>query len=138
MRSATLPLLFVVGCSQDWYEIARVRAPDGRLDAVLQRSDGNATTSFYYQVLLAPAGQAATASRPVVVANLYGAVIDTTGETGVDLKWPSPDTLSVQYFSAKESAVVDPMPTFGGARVHVVLKSCVLAGATAKCCSFAC
>jgi hypothetical protein len=113
-------LLFVAACS-DWQEISRARGPDGRIDAVLEEDPGNATTSFYYRVLLLPANAVRSKVRSTEVATLYAArTSDTT--VGVLLKWSEPDTLVVEYYFAQEADLVDSVPTVNGSRFHVVLK----------------
>lgn len=103
-----LMLAFSDGVSED--EVARVRAPNGQLEAVLLERNVGATTSFGYKVYIVPVGEPA---RGTEAAFLYGAVRNPSAY-GANLHWLSSDHLSVEYWQAKTSELKKPRVTAGG------------------------
>jgi hypothetical protein len=125
MKHATLlPALLaaiVTGCgdfaSHD--EVARVRSPDGKIDAVLVESNGGATTSLWYDVHVVEAG--ASYRSESSVAHLYGAGRNESA-FGVNLVWLNSAQVEVQFLSAQTSSV-SPMPIrLAGVEVSVSLR----------------
>lgn len=111
-------------------EVARVRGPSDRLDAVLLEVNGGATTSFAYRVYVVPAEAQPTDDLEVVV--LDGAVRSDSAY-GANLRWAGPQELRVEFHSARvhryrpiidvdsrqigvrlDSGVVDPSAPGGG------------------------
>jgi len=121
LRVIGLLLAFASSCflvSED--EVARVISPDGRVDAILIETNGGATTSFGYRVLLARHGfhwRLATE-----VAALYGAVRSETAY-GANLRWRSPNQLAVEYLEADEARVFRADAFVGGITVRTTLAS---------------
>lgn len=74
-------------------EVARVLSPSGRVEAVLFETNGGATTSFGYEVFVVKRG-AKPSGSPAVFLN--GAVRNPSAY-GVNLKWSSPDSITVEY-----------------------------------------
>ncbi|HEX7050963.1 MAG TPA: hypothetical protein VF188_12215 [Longimicrobiales bacterium] len=114
MTRTRLPLAFLVvlasiqGCVEvSWSEVARVRSPDGVVDAVLIRSDAGATTSYVYRVFLAPQGEEVPPGD--VDQRLF------TGDQveGLDLHWRSPHFLEIRYRQAR----IDHFANFGQVKV---------------------
>lgn len=109
------------GVSED--EVARVRAPNGRLDAVLLETNAGATTSFGYKVYVVPVGKPA---RGTEAAFLYGAVRNPNAY-GANLQWLSSDHLSVEYWQTKTSELKQPtVTTDGGLPVAVSFQAGVV------------
>jgi hypothetical protein len=97
-------------------EVERVVSPDGRMDAVLYESSGNATESFDYQVVVVSHGQSQT------VAEIFGATRNDRSY-GVDLQWINKDELNVDYLSAQNQELLASSVSVGGHQVHVSLHS---------------
>lgn len=113
-------MLLCVGCQEQSssYEVAHVVSPDGRLEAVLNETNGGATTSFGYVVSIGPKGSK-TRSQ---VASLYGA-IRSEHAYGINLRWQSEKVLSVQYLQAKAIQQVSNTITVDGRQLGIVLQS---------------
>ncbi|MBS0580766.1 MAG: hypothetical protein JSR36_16025 [Proteobacteria bacterium] len=96
-----LALALLVGCSAR-HEVARLPSPDGALDAVLIESSSHAATAADYTVYVvkrrAPLGR-----YPAVM--YIRAVPRGDDPVPVAPKWTAPDTLAVEYLSAKEVTV---------------------------------
>lgn len=108
---------FSSGVSED--EVARVRAPNGRLDAVLLERNAGATTSFGYKVYVVPAGATA---RGTEAAFLYGAVRNSNAY-GANLHWLSGDHLGIEYLQTKTGELKQPkVTTRDGSFVFVSLQ----------------
>ena len=118
-------LIFATGCfapvfdvSRD--EVARVTSPSGRIDAVLAETNGGATTSFGYKILLVPTG--GKFSDGVEVASLYGATRNESAY-GANLKWDGAQKLIVEYFKAKSEPSIKDTATVAEEQVQVSLRS---------------
>ena len=116
-----LALLSACGASDD--EVARVRAPDGRLDAVVVEQNGGATTTFYYTVhLTAPDAPHMRGRR---AAFLEGATRSDRA-WGVTLRWRTPTELHVAYHQARRTSAQSSRTRIAGRAVQVVLDSGVV------------
>lgn len=101
-------------------EVARVASPSSQVEAVLVETDGDATTSFGYQVYLVPAGK--TYEQGTQVASLCGA-IRSARAYGANLKWDGPRWLAVEYQEAKSAKLLQDVATVDGERVEVMLRN---------------
>ena len=109
---------FSGGVSED--EVARVRAPNGRWDAVLLERNAGATTSFGYKVYVVPAGKT---PRGTEAAFLYGAIRNPSAY-GANLHWPSSDRLEIEYLQTKTGELKQPKVIgSGGSFVTVSLQA---------------
>jgi hypothetical protein len=106
-------------------EVARVRSPDGLVDAILVETNGGATTSFGYEVVLVPSKTPVRSPSFAAVASLYGAARSDSAY-GANLHWVASDTLLIEFFESKQATVNDSTPVVAGKRIHVALKSGVL------------
>jgi hypothetical protein len=87
-------LVLVAGCGSR-HEIARTPSPDGTLDAVLAEVVGAPES---YEVYVVRRG--ATLGRSPALVSLEG--VAKSGEaSGASLRWLAPETLAVEYLSAK-------------------------------------
>ena len=112
-------LLTAFGCtSKD--EVARVKSPDGKVDAVLFETNGGATTSFGYEVFITPPG--AGTWRGKEVADLYGAV-RSENAYGVNLTWTSNDELAIEFLKARQQELMKPTVDLVSKRIKVTLKA---------------
>jgi hypothetical protein len=102
-------------------EVARVSHPQANVDAVLVETNGGATTSFGYEVFVLPRGKCPERSGNPV-AYLYGAGRNEHAY-GVNLRWDSSDTLSVEYLDARHINWVNGSVIVNGREIRVVLKS---------------
>lgn len=96
--SIIVALTLCSACFQSSDEVARVRSPNGSTDAVLVESNGGATVSFGYQIFLTRAG--GSTIWDTEVAGLYGA-IRSDSAYGVNLRWPSNDSLRIEFLRAQ-------------------------------------
>jgi hypothetical protein len=113
--------LLVAGClcgpwSRD--EVARVRSPDGAIEGVIVETNGGATTSFGYEIHVVSAGGRPEAAHRV--AFLYGAGRNASAY-GVNLRWTSPASLSIEYCAAKSANLDKPSVSIGGRQVSITL-----------------
>ena len=113
--------LVVAGClfgrpSKD--EVARVRSPDGAIEGVVVETNGGATTSFGYEVHVLRVGDRPGAAHRV--AFLHGAGRNATAY-GVNLRWTSPASLSIEYRDARSATVEKPMVSIASRQVSVNL-----------------
>ena len=101
-------------------EVARVASPSGRIDAVLVETNGGATTSFGYKVLLVPTG--GKFSDGVEVASLYGAA---RNESAYDAnpEWDGAQNLVVEYFTAKSEPSPKNTANIAGEQIQISLRS---------------
>jgi hypothetical protein len=99
-------------------EVARLRSPDGEIDGIIVETNAGATTSYGYEVLLAPAGQ--PMSSGLQAARLYGAARSTSAY-GVNLRWIGPSSLGIEYLNAKFVELEQAQLTSGGRWFTVVL-----------------
>jgi len=99
-------------------EVSRVTSPSGSLDAVLIETNGGATTSFGYRVIVArPGWHWRTGTE---VASLYGA-IRSESAYGVNLVWQNEDSLSLGYLRAKHEDIELPTLSVAGEDVITTL-----------------
>jgi hypothetical protein len=101
-------------------EIARAVSPDGRVDAVVIETNGGATTSYAYDVCIAPHGE--HCDRSDSVANLY-ASRHGNDDYGVDTRWQGNSLLRVEFGSADYSRLLEPGVRVAGREVRVELQS---------------
>jgi hypothetical protein len=112
-------LIALCGCgSVPPDEVTRATSPSGVVDAMVTEANGGATTSYYYEVYVAPKG--ASIARGTRVAWLYGAVRNS-GAYGVNLLWLGPEELRVEYLSAKGQDLTVPSAAVAGHRIRVSL-----------------
>jgi hypothetical protein len=80
---------FLVGCDDGVLrELKRLPSPDGRVDAVLARYEGNATVGFVYKVYILPPGIEFDDEHPLLIA-------DKTD--GPDIAWAGEKKLIITY-----------------------------------------
>jgi hypothetical protein len=101
-------------------EVARVRAPSDRLEAIVVETNGGATTSPGYLIYIVSAGQAVPEEGEV--AWLHGAVRNDSA-WGVNLNWESPTRLAVEYQDAKQQDLRASVITLGADTVSITLRS---------------
>lgn len=105
VRAAPYLLLFVpliAGCLSSRDEVARVSSPRGDLDAVVMETNGGATTSFGYEVVVV--GRGRSAFWGTTVARLYGAIRNQSAY-GVNAKWRGAGLLYIEYLEARSAEV---------------------------------
>ena len=98
--------------------VASAKSPDGRVIAKLIEVNAGATTSFQYLVTLSEEG---TTTEPYEVASLYGSVRNSSA-FGANLRWTSPQELTVEYLEAKSAELLRPKVTLPSGEVAVVLR----------------
>lgn len=99
-------------------EVARVVSPSGKVDAVLIETNGGATTSFGYEVYVVE-HDARPSGSPAV--SLYSAVRNPHAY-GANLVWLSPDSLAVEYLSAKSAKLDTHTQSVGTQAIYVALR----------------
>ena len=99
-------------------EVASARSPDGRFVAKLVEINGGATTSFEYLVTVSEAG---VLSKDHGVASLYGSVRNASAY-GANLRWTSPQELTIEFLDAKTSELLNPRLQLAGTEVAVLLR----------------
>jgi hypothetical protein len=83
-----------MGCGGPAFEeLERHTSPDGRVDAVLVRSNGGATTSFGYSVHIVPTS--------TVVDQGTGLVFACDHQEGLSVSWIRPKLLLLEYQQAR-------------------------------------
>ena len=102
--------------SQD--EVSRVPSPDGRVEAVLIETNGGATTSFGYRILVETKGRWFSGEE---VAWLYGAGRNEHAY-GVNLKWHSDAELFIEYLDAREAKLMKPKMNVAGRSITIALR----------------
>jgi hypothetical protein len=109
-----------VGSGSSHDVVARSTSPDGTIDAITIESNGGATTSFWYDVCLAPRGLTCKVSESLV--RLYGAT--RNGQAyGINVRWVSKSLLQVEYLQAKRVKAIQSVATVGGRNIDVALRS---------------
>ena len=113
--------LLVAGClfgrpSRD--EVSRVRSPDGAIEAIVVETNGGATTSLGYEIHVVSAGHPPESAHRV--AFLYGAGRNASAY-GVNLRWTSPASLSIEYRDAKSANLDQPRVAIASRQVSVTL-----------------
>ncbi len=92
--------------------------PDNRLDAILFESNGGATTSFGYEVIIGRKGSREGAK----IAKLYGAVRNSQAY-GVDIRWNSNNELVIEYLNVKSPPEIQEAIDVDGRHIHVLVRS---------------
>jgi len=100
----------------DRYVVLRKESPTRRYVALLEELNGGATTSFEYNIYVQSPGQPFT--KKVFVGFLYGAVRNTFAY-GVDLDWPSDNTLRVQYWRARATRIPSSVVRLDDQVIHI-------------------
>lgn len=100
-------------------EVRRLQSPDGAFDAILLQSSGDATTSYRYDILVVPHGQAARESE--AMAMLYGALLNPRAY-GVRLAWSDPNTLNADYWRAKSVKINTEKTQLKGRHIALTLR----------------
>ncbi len=129
LPSCLLTLVLALGgciasSGYSWDEVARVRAPDGRADAVLIETNGGATTSFGYHVYVVAPGAAVPRTargEPGEAVRVYGATRNANAY-GATLRWAGADTLAVEYHEASSDTLLHRAVTLAQRTVQVVLR----------------
>ncbi len=98
-------------------EVARVPAPNGKVEAVLYETNAGATVSFGYEVRVVRA----RSSHGPLVAELYGAVRSDSAY-GVNLRWKDTALLAIEYLEAKTDTVLLREARVTGHRIRVELR----------------
>lgn len=101
--------------------VATVKSPNGLVEAILDETNGGATTDFGYEVSLKGVS---SGQRAVRVAKLYGAIRNESAY-GVNLVWLSNQALEIQYWKA-ERAEIEQSPAVNGQQIAVRFKAGVL------------
>ena len=99
-------------------EVALSTSPNGAIDAIVIESNGGATTSFSYDVCLAPRGGHCTVSESLV--QLYDAVRNEQAY-GVNVHWANDSLIQVEYLEAKRTKVLQPTSVADGRIINVAL-----------------
>lgn len=73
-------------------EIQRLRSPDGKVDAVLVRCNGGATTSYSYRLSLVPPGGKNEDGDETLLADHV---------SNLELSWAKPKFLEIHYQQAR-------------------------------------
>ena len=114
-----LALLTSVGGCVSHDEVARVRSPSGRFDAVLVETNAGPTTSPGYGVYVVVAGQRPSAWKRVAV--LEGATRNEDAY-GASLVWRGPTLLLIQFLEARSTRIETPMSEIDGTQVAIALR----------------
>ncbi len=77
-------------------EVAQALSPDGKLEAIVQETNGGATTSFGYVISI----KQSSGGPSIKAAALYGAARSAEAY-GCNISWISNNELHVQYLQAK-------------------------------------
>ena len=99
--------------------VARSTSPDGAIDAIVVESNSGATTSFSYDVCLAPHGASCTAASSLV--QLYGATRSDQAY-GVNVRWANASLIKVEYLEAQRVKVLHPTTAILDRTVTVALQ----------------
>lgn len=89
-------------------------SPDGALEAVVNETNGGATTSFGYEVGIREKGSRAEVSA----ATLYDATRNPDAY-GVNVRWLDNRTLHIEYFHAKDQFSERWIPLHGGVSIQM-------------------
>jgi hypothetical protein len=81
-------------CSVERKEVRRIRSPDGRVDAVLVRTNAGATTPFGWDVYVVPAGE-----HPSKKDENFAA--DELTPDSLSIRWLRPKVLEIAYDHAR-------------------------------------
>ena len=115
-----LPLLSSCTAADPSHDVvARSTSPDGMIDAIVIESNGGATSSFWYDVCLAPSGGTCKVSDSF--ATLYGAARNDQSY-GVDARWANNSLLQIEYLEAKRVTAVHSAASIGGRTINVALR----------------
>jgi hypothetical protein len=102
--------------------VATDQSPTGKLVALVEETNGGATTSLGYDIYLQQASPSVFPRNKILIASIYGAIRNENAY-GVDTNWVSTDTLQIQYWSAKHQFVPHATVQLGDQSVHVQLCS---------------
>lgn len=106
-----------LGWSRD--EVARIPSPDGVLEAVIEETNGGATTSFGYDAYVVASGR--RTGRASRVATFYGAWRSESAY-GVNPVWVGEKQLELQYLVAQTAMLSAFEPIVAGRAVEVRLR----------------
>jgi hypothetical protein len=98
-------------------EVQIAKSPTSEYVARLFEINGGATTSFLYEVHIAPSGRA----NGVKVAELYGAVRNASAY-GANLRWENEGTLLIEYLDAKDIAIENSRVQIGSRVITIKLR----------------
>ena len=114
--------MFFFGLNISSDAVARTKSPSGNIEAILEETNGGATTSFGYIVSLRAAPFSTDRIR---VASAYGATRNNHAY-GMNLVWVDENTLEIQYWRARSAALESPSVSIGGIEIAVRMKAGVL------------
>ena len=89
---------FIIG-EQGFEEIARVKSPDGIVDAILIENNGGATTSYGYSVFIVPSGMKFDKESPMFKSERE--LFTADHPKGLQLEWSKPKFLEIKYDKAR-------------------------------------
>ena len=100
LAALSLVMLYLVvsSCTSE-VDVATVYSPDNKVMAIIEETNGGATTSFGYNIYLKSNSAFGFRRR---AAALYGAIRSECAY-GVDVVWRDPNSVEIRYLSAKES-----------------------------------
>ncbi|HEX4389244.1 MAG TPA: hypothetical protein VH109_11515 [Steroidobacteraceae bacterium] len=110
-----IALVLVCGCGSR-QEVSRVASPDGAFDAVLTEAGGDAAGRLY-EVYVVRRG--ATLGRSTALVSLSGPQRSARA-AGANLRWLDPQTLAVEYLSARRATVNASEARLEERSVHVL------------------
>jgi hypothetical protein len=105
----------IVACSPNADTVATVKSPDGKVEAILEETNGGATTSFGYIVSLKGLSPE---QKPVRVATLYDATRNETAY-GVNLVWRNNQALEIRYWKAETAEIEIPSVSVSGQSITI-------------------
>lgn len=120
ITSVLLLLIMCTGCrliSSD--EVVRTTSPGEISDAIITETNGGATTSFGYDVYVAPKG--ASRWRGKHVASLNAAVRNSNAY-GVNVRWVGRNELVIEYLNARQQTLTAGTVEVRGSQIRVALR----------------
>lgn len=121
LKAVVISLLVVLstGCGESHDEVARSASPDRVLEAVVVEGSGAlATSALWYDVYVTRAG--APFDSGVFIGRLSYAVRNDRA-WGVNLRWENPDSLDVEYLSARNVTLDHTHITLGNRTISIKL-----------------
>jgi hypothetical protein len=119
--AAVLSWLILSGCGRAGTpgdEVARVRSPTGRVDAVLLEHNGGAGTDFSYTVYVVRSGGRAAGAAEVA---WLGVPVRNHRAYGANLRWDRPASLHIEYWDAHHAKPRRTQAVIGQDTVTIVL-----------------
>jgi hypothetical protein len=100
-------------------EVARVRSPSGRVDAVLVETNGGEGTDFAYLAYVVRSGRRAPSRGEVAWLSV---AVRNQRAYGANLRWTGPATLSIEYLDAHGAERRQAQARLGPDTIAVVLR----------------